>query len=110
MSSRSPFARVVGTSTGGAGGGGVGGYGLGNGMVPTQTPARRYFPSESFPWPLPGSAVQGGVGGAGGIGMIATPKAPWTQPYHPWGPWVVYPRGWMPWNPIYDGGKSGPYY
>jgi hypothetical protein len=101
------FNRPNDTSTGGAGTGGLSGLSNGAGMVATDNPPHPR--NKPFPWPYPDSAQQGGVGGAGGIGMVATPKSPWSQPYHPWGPWEVYPRTWLPWNPVYDGGSGGSY-
>ena len=104
-----PFQRPNSTSTGGAGSGGTSGQTSGAGMVATANPPHPR--NKPFPWPLPGSALQGGVGGAGGKGMIHVPKNPYSQqPLHPWGPWQVYPRQWLPWNPVYDGGGSGPFY
>jgi hypothetical protein len=92
----SPFLRPNDTSTGGAGGGACGGYSNGSGRVTTPIVAQ----ARPFPWPLPYSAMQGGVGGPGGSGRISVSLPPWSQPYHPWGPWEVYPQGWLPWGPI----------
>jgi hypothetical protein len=61
-------------------------------LVSIQAPPR----TRPFPWPLPYSAMQGGVGGAGGKGLVQVPPVPWYQPYQPYFPYAVpdqYYRG-----------------
>lgn len=95
---QSPFLRPNDTSTGGAGGGGCGGQSGGSGRVMIQIPPRQ----RQFPWPLPFSALQGGVGGAGGIGTVGVPKPPYYGPFQPYWPYGVpqqYYAG-LPNNPV----------
>lgn len=98
--SASPFLRPNDTSTGGAGGGGCGGQSSGSGRVSTAIPP---WPRDKpFPWPLPGSALQGGVGGAGGVGTVSVSLPPYYGPYQPYWPYGVpdqYFRG-LPTNPL----------
>jgi hypothetical protein len=94
MTSR--FNPPVDTSTGGAGGGGLGGYSGGNGMVANQTPPR----ARSFPWPLPYSATQGGVGGAGGKGMVQVSPPPYYGPFLYYWPYAVPVSSIQQTNPV----------
>lgn len=65
--------------------GGVGNPFSGNGMVATAIPPRQ----RQFPWPLPFSAEQGGVGGAGGLGVVAVSLPPYYGPFLTWWPYQV---------------------
>ena len=81
----SPFQRPNDTSTGGAGGGAFGGRTGGNGRVAIQATPR----ARAFPWPLPYSAQQGGVGGAGGSGRVSVNAPPYYRPFQSFFPYGI---------------------
>jgi hypothetical protein len=75
--------------------GGNGSSFSGNGRVSVQAPPR----SRPFPWPLPYSATQGGVGGAGGRGTVSVQLPPYIGPFDTYWPYQSPRLNGLP-NPI----------
>ena len=53
--------------------------------------------ARPFPWPLPYSASQGGIGGAGGKGMVSVPAPPYYGPFNQYWPYAI-PTNFVPFN------------